>query len=709
MGDDLEGPAGLVDPSRTLSADPEMLETLHARLQSKIPALVRETFTNGDSMHRGILELLPSWNLILNRVGFDVYEYEPGRLAVTSLNTHVEGMSAEDEFAQDAAYALYFLLRTYSSIRKLKVLDHALFVHCFSVLKLGLVQNDSLEIVNVRHSYMAPYASWEIVEALSGTTKLRHLVLDELQLDDSGTSKLVDLIQRNRSLERVKLGRAVMAGISCDAMLAPFATLGSLKSFSFSANELDLPVAHCIASLLRSTRTLEELKFDSFDTLDLEALKLVGEALKENKTVASLKFSYCNLGENGSELLIRSLAQNTTIRRFCLSNDEVGYNAMVAMADILRNNASIQELNLSSNVLGNKEVNALSGAIAQNRSLKKLELDENNIGALGVADLAKALAVNPVLEQINLGFVFVEDCAHDALGPMFENLSLEETHSESDCLLEVLDKLGSFERMVVVWNDASVSALARVVASSTQIQNVSLQGLCAVSEYIQKELYSALIHNTTVKTLDIPLEMHISDSAAQVLAEYIKSTSSLRRLAMPMTTNQTEAVDVLTQALAVNKSIVRLEIVCPYVDERTEDRFAKMLEKNRTIETFYLNDFSGQFGISEHEPLTTLATGLAENHVLSKLKNTYSWVPWQGVSAVQQALRRNRALLNRAVCFTLDPCPCDPCAAREFLSVAHLQSLCRLLANFTGLSHDKAAAKIQLAQEFVATYYGDEL
>ncbi|CAN7992923.1 unnamed protein product, partial [Ixodes hexagonus] len=329
--------------------------------------------------------------------------------------------------------------------------------------------------------------------------------------------------------------------------------------------------------------------------------------------------------------------------------EELGDDGARALAEVLKTDAWIEDLELSGNDIGSIGARALAEAITVNHTLKKLNLTQNYIDTLGTIAIAKSLLGNTTLEEVNLGYVLCEDSELEGLEPMFESLGLQMSDLESDCLVNLFRKLGSFERIIAVWNDAGVSELARTIQCSDSIRKVSLEGLCEVSAEIQKELFGALLANKTVETLEIPLEMTCSEDAVCVLADYLSTTTSLKHFTMPLKVTQEQAIKALTEALAVNRSIVHLQVICPDVDVLTEQLFGEVFRQNRTIETFLLNDYTGQFESSKHEPLTKLAAALADNYVVTKVKNKFSWVPWQGLSAMHRVLRRNGSLLNRAV------------------------------------------------------------
>uniref|UniRef100_A0A0K8RBM3 Putative leucine rich repeat-containing protein n=1 Tax=Ixodes ricinus TaxID=34613 RepID=A0A0K8RBM3_IXORI len=142
-------------------------------------------------------------------------------------------------------------------------------------------------------------------------------------------------------------------------------------------------------------------------------------------------------------------------------------------------------------------------------------------------------------------------------------------------------------------------------------------------------------------------------------------------------------------------------------DELTEQLFGDVFKQNRTIETFLLNDYTGQFELSDHKPLIKLdRLTLTDNYVVTKVKNKFSGVPWEGLSAVHTILRRNWSLLNRAVRFALDPTPDLPEVADLFWQVRHLLSFRHLLARVVNTTAKEAEDKISVVENFVKCHYG---
>lgn len=712
----IETPAG--DPARTSQVtmdeaelspkldDPQLVEEIRERINLKMADALSRPCSATDTKDCRLLDDVTSWNELLHPVGFEVYEYEPGRFALHSLNAHFEETTGHSEHIQEGAFAFYFLLKTHRCIKVLKMEEHLLLVHCFPLVKLAFLENKGLEVVKVRHSYMAPYPSCELLEAAANITSLRRVVLYELELTTLGAQQLAEVLARNELLESVQLHYDVSDGRDQDVLFRSIAGLRRLSSVSLNSRKLDDAAAKGIAHLLRTTDTLRDLKLGGWETVDPEHFTLVADALNENKTLESVTFSYCYINDEGCGLVASALRENTSIKRLTICRGEFGDGGAQSLAEVLKTDACIEDLDLSGNDIGSMGAGALAEAIAANHTLKNLNLTQNYIDTLGTMAIAKSLVGNTTLEEVNLGYVLCEDSELDGLETMFEGFGIQVSDTESDCLVKLFRKLSSFEKIIAVWNDAGVSELARTIQCSSKIRKVSLEGLCEVSTEVLKELFHALLANKTVETLEIPLEMTCSEDAVSSLTEYLSTTTSLKHFTMPLKASQKEAVRALTEALAVNQSIVHLQVICPDVDELTEQLFGDVFKQNHTIETFLLNDYTGQFELSDHKPLIKLAAALADNYVVTKVKNEFSGVPWEGLSAVHTILRRNRSLLNRAVRFALDPTSDVPEVAHLFWQVRHLRSFQQLLARVVNTTAEEAKDKISVVENFVKCHYG---
>ena len=116
-----------------------------------------------------------------------------------------------------------------------------------------------------------------------------------------------------------------------------------------------------------------------------EGAKLIGEGIRNNRSVVHFDISNNELSSRGGEQIIRGLADNESITSITLGSMEalhrnrLGPSCMLSMANMLKNNRVITFINLSSTSIRNEGVLNLSLGIIANPSILALNLSQNEI------------------------------------------------------------------------------------------------------------------------------------------------------------------------------------------------------------------------------------------------------------------------------------------------------------------------------------------
>lgn len=681
-----------------LHDDSSHIEDVLVTLRAKMPDALDAPFFDDGIDFAGITSKLSLWNTVLNPVCIELCEFEPGKLAVSSFGTYRD-VTGTDSLVQEAAVAFYWALKTFRCIKKVKFTHPMFLLHCFPFVKRAFLENDSVDVLKLHYPDEGPYSSSEFIDAFLKTTQLRRIDLCGLELDASGIEKLSRLLEQNQLLEIASLQYKLSGDAIPPFLMRTLGSLPCLKRLSWRSNGLAPVEVDGIAQLLLTTETLSELEIHySNEDADITLLQPVAQSLGQNHTLHALTFYYVFLWDAGAELIASALKENVHVTYLKLDHCEIGDVGGSAVAKMLVLNETLEEVNLSNNLMANGAGKQFAEALSVNRVLKKLSLAANHIGTSAAVLIARAVASNDIIEEVDMGAIYSDDFASDALELALGDGQPDACDSEYENLTKVFAELKSFERITASWDDAGVSELASTVKSSNRIKKVSLEGLCEISLEDEKELFEALSRNSSVEELELPIDLPFYDEAAAILAEYIKTTVSLKRLSFSVEFNQKEAIAVLTDALAQNRSIHHLEIVCPHVDEYFETCLAEVLRRNGTIETLVLNDFAGRFELTEHEPLVPLSSGLKENYVLTKFKNEFSLMPWTGIAEVQKVVRRNRVLLNVAARLILGHIEDISSVPPEAVNMLKLQRLLKLIQKLAKVPTETAQQKIEAAK-----------
>lgn len=681
-----------------LHDDSGFIEDVLVKLRAKMPNALDAPFFDDGIDFAGVTSKLSLWNAVLNPVGIELCEFEPGKLALSSFGAYRD-VTGTDGLVQEAAVAFYWALKTFRCIKKVKFTHPMFLLHCFPFVKQAFLENDSVDVLKLHYPDEGAYSSAEFIDAFLKITQLRRIDLSGLELDTSGFENLSRLLEQNRQLEIASLQYKPLRGDVPPFLRTALQCLPCLKRLSWRSNGLVPVEVDGIAQLLLTTETLEKLEIlYSEEDVNITTLQPLAQSLGQNHTLRALTFYYVFLCDAGAELIANALKENVHVKFLKLEHCDIGDVGGREIAKMLVLNETLEEVNLSNNLMANGAGKQFAEALSVNRVLKKLSLAANHIGTSAAILIARAVASNDIIEELDIGAICTDDFATGALELALGDGQPEVCDDEDEQLAKVFAELNSFERITASWGDAGIFELARALRSSSAIKKVSLEGICEISVEPEKELFEALLRNSTVEELELPIDLPCYNEATAVLAKYIKTTASLKRLSLSVEFNQKEAIAVLADALAQNRSIHHLEIVCAYVDEYFEKCLAEVLRQSATIETLVLNDFAGQFELTEHEPLVPLSSGLKENYALMKFKNEFSWMPWTGISEVHKVVRRNRVMLNVAARLVLGQIEDISSVPREAVNMLGLQKLCELIQKLAKLPAETARQKIEAAK-----------
>ena len=251
--------------------------------------------------------------------------------------------------------------------------------------------------------------------------------------------------------------------------------------------------------------------------------------LVESQSVQALKLKHCNITSTGAVSIFRSLEHNT----------------------------SLEELNLSGNrQLAEGDSEAVGCAIERmlnaNRHLKILNLNDCKLETTVITHTAAGLAHNASLVQLNIGWNSFN------IGIFNQNNITSEGWVH---LFKALCNNTSLKKLDISGNkpvmEGSV-ALAEMLSCNKSLTELNLR-LCDIPEAGLREVARGLLHNTTLKKLDISHnKLGIEGSVA--LAEMLSCNKSLTELNLGLCDLPEAGLREIARGLLQNTSLQTLNL-----------------------------------------------------------------------------------------------------------------------------------------------------
>jgi len=132
--------------------------------------------------------------------------------------------------------------------------------------------------------------------------------------------------------------------------------------------------------------------------------KHVGDILRQNGTLRTIKIGRNRLGAEGAAELAKALGENKTLTQLTLGGNDIGVEGAMAMAEALKKNMALLMFRAGGNNMGNEGAKVFADMLRANRRLSCLHLYGNEISEDGVNSLLEVLQWGNVsIGTLNLG------------------------------------------------------------------------------------------------------------------------------------------------------------------------------------------------------------------------------------------------------------------------------------------------------------------
>ncbi|KAK8759432.1 hypothetical protein V5799_002932 [Amblyomma americanum] len=628
---------------------------------------------------------LTAWNQVMHGFAFELVEAKPGSLRLQSIP---RGKAERDSAAaaREASSLLSWLLGHHRCVEELAVTcavhtgDISEEAPC-SIRLRPLPARDAWRSIRRLEIEERPSAALVLrdVDAVIGVETLKinaraikpkfAAEIEGLLRRNSSSIKAVDISDMNR------LPRSVIKALDC---------LNNCESLAISSL-IDfvrgLPDMNSVAQLVQTSKVLKEL---SVDPVMDEQISVTAEALKTNPALTKLTL-FIPDSTIPPRALFPALEINTTLKELrltgCCSMDALSGQAL---ASALRKNTCLQELYIEDVDIDASSMKDWPDALSQNTALECFQLSSEQLPISGISALCKLLPANKTLKKL----VFA---------------GFQAAQEERLALAEQLRNDGCYGRVQLPWTEADLPGLLSALAAPSVCPGeLHLPDICQLSEDGLKLLCDALTPSKRVRTLSaIVLGEPLARGTA--LCQMLRANRSISCLRLSMADDGAgDFVRYVLHALAVNTAITEIDIHLDKIDRLdTATAFSYMLSRNTTatnISLWFSTTFPRQF-------VREISRGMTLNKLVVDLKFVTEKLCCDPSSLVVfEALRRNRAALNRAVDFVLRR-PADRRCAESFELFAGRSCLLARLVEITGKTEPEVSLDLSAAEHFLQDHY----
>ena len=378
---------------------------------------------------------------------------------------------------------------------------------------------------------------------------------------------------------------------------------------------------------------------------------MLGYCVSHSNCTWKIDLKYCNIGDEGVEMLVRGAVEEETHCTGGISEIKLGGNGVTSegMKQLLEFPkqfiTKLETLDLNSNNLDSESCAVLAHLIADVPHLKTLSLFDNRLDSGCCATLAHLIPRVPHLRKLDLS----------------GNLNIGQGGAVS--LMTSLTAHNSLETLKIDNTGIGVDdclALGELLSSSTSLKKLIIGNLDsdANSDYnalppeAVELIISGLHHNTTLERLDMS-NSHFSPLTIALLASLLENDHTLVCLELR------NCNIVLDGACQLASTLQELDLRGNLIGVEGATAFAEMLRTNHTLVNLNLGDCNIDSGGT-----CQLTSALCTNDTLQKLNLEDNPIGVIGAIAFAEMLRTNHTLVH----LSLKRCDIDSKGACQLAS-----------------------------------------
>ncbi|KAA0704455.1 Ribonuclease inhibitor [Triplophysa tibetana] len=278
-----------------------------------------------------------------------------------------------------------------------------------------------------------------LAAVLSCNTILKELDLNNSRLLDSGVKQLCEELKKSE-LQRLKLNNCELTEESCSVLASVLGSDSSgLRELDLSNNHLQDSGVNLLSAGLQKNSTLEILKLSGCSITE-EGYKSLASALESNPShLKELDLTGNDPGESGVKLLTD--VPNCALKTLRLLKSPEAEKACQYVTSVVGTNPLlVRELNLSKHKLDDTKVMQLAALLEDKHcKLNTLQLNNDDISEVGCAALLSALHLNPSnLKVLDLSGNQLKDTGIKKISTLLKNTQcqLEKLKISHCCITE---------------------------------------------------------------------------------------------------------------------------------------------------------------------------------------------------------------------------------------------------------------------------------
>ena len=449
--------------------------------------------------------------------------------------------------------------------------------------KMYIFKNDLVNLVRLRGKVHQTTGITHIIDALSNTTSLNTIEIDNYAISSEAASHLTNVIHNNTQLQEIILnGNDLLINSTIKIAKA----LYSIQPVSYNNNITDETKTNSMAPI---------------STFTSETSLVTIEAVGLHNVVSLTKFciSNNNITDAAADDIATAISCNIHLQELNLGNNNLQTSGTIKVARSLQKISSLTKLYINHNIT-HKAADDIAAAISCNIHLQELNLGNNNLQTSGTIKVARSLQKISLLTKLYINHNNItHEAADDIAAAISCNIHLQELKLDNNNLqtsgtikiARSLQKISLLTKLYINHNNITHEAaddIAAAISCNIHLQELNLDnnnlqtsGTIKVARSLQKissltKLY--INHN------------NITHKAADDIAAVISCNPKLRELDVSESNLQTVGATKIVKALKCISTVKKLYISDNNITDEVAEDIAVVISCNTQMEEF---DISG--------------------------------------------------------------------------------------------------------------------
>ena len=434
-----------------------------------------------------------------------------------------------------------------------------------------------IQLLSCLYEADSPDLCKEIIKFMNGSIDLSRCDMDLLSC--SSLSYLI----KNCTPGSIKTLKLTLCGIGntdlqyiCESLISNYKSSSGVNMhhlcLDISYNKITEHGAQHIAKLLSSPCVIKSLNCTGNYKLGDNGVEIITNSLL-NSHVNNLELRRTGLGLKGIQAISEVLHSDSSLKTLDISESILDFDIWSCLLESLAHNCTLTTLLLKWCKLGPYEAKLFSNMIKSNSTLVTLDLGYNEFGVGGIASIVEALKENKTLQTLNLNFT---------------GMTCDDAYYIADLISANLDHMSSLH----IGGNFDEQGLATVCEAIKHNFTLTTIDLTPDSMSVAKEplgFLESVFSNTNIKSLQVVLPHDCSR-----LSLAIATNATLEEL--KICAEKTNGFETLTQSIARNKTIKKLEFLFTKVEEQWLKDISNMLQVKTNLVSLVIN---GEFNAED--------------------------------------------------------------------------------------------------------------